>query len=316
MCEQFVRASSKEMTAAQAKLKQRAPLGSTDMMTGCTPRWRAFRGPSENSRSVVYIGDGMSRANLFGDPEVKELVQQLVGGRTAVSCFAIGPERNVAFLAVLANQTGGVLFVDSNDESAAAEGRIRVGTGGPADSPVAAGCSLAGGDCRALSLGRAAAADRPRHDSDRQTGVACPATADDDGGGQGKTMELSWELVAERSSEDFAFLADPGGSGSRQWRLDIAHRRLRRLAGGSARDFRRLARSVDGRSAPRRKQTNWTRHFILSVTRRNRRASPLQERSPQNRSRAAAAGGQSDLLSEFDPTSKLLDAGGSGSRCA
>ena len=33
--------------------------------------------PSENSRAIVYIGDGLSRANLFADPEMRELVEQL-----------------------------------------------------------------------------------------------------------------------------------------------------------------------------------------------------------------------------------------------
>ncbi len=104
------------MRAAKAKLKQRTPLGSTDMIAGLHAALTKFSESSEKPRAVVYIGDGLSRANLFGDPEIQELVKQLVARRVSVSSFVIGPERNVAFLAVLANQTGGMIFIDNDDE--------------------------------------------------------------------------------------------------------------------------------------------------------------------------------------------------------
>ena len=78
MSDGFVGAGSKEMNEALAKLQRRAPLGSTDMVVALQAAWRCFEEPVENPRAVVYVGDGLSRANLFGDPEIQELVEQLV----------------------------------------------------------------------------------------------------------------------------------------------------------------------------------------------------------------------------------------------
>ncbi len=114
----FIGAGSQEMQAARAKLKQRAPLGSTDMIGGLHAAVANFGEPTENSRAIIYIGDGLSRANLFADPEMRKLTEQLVACRASVYSFVIGPERNVAFLAALANQTGGMVFIDSDEEAA------------------------------------------------------------------------------------------------------------------------------------------------------------------------------------------------------
>ena len=206
MTDAFVAADSQEMNQAQAKLKRRAPLGSTDMLVALRAAADSFEGAVKNPRAVVYVGDGLSRANLFGDPEIKELVQQLVERRVSVSSFAIGAERNVAFLAVLANQTGGMVFIDSDDESSAQE----AGSGWHVPFSCRS-CGRSRSSCPAAIAEHYPVAVPPLR-TDRDTILIgkleshapqqLSMTAEVDG----KSVDLAWDLVAERSNEDFAFL--------------------------------------------------------------------------------------------------------------
>ena len=62
----FAAPNSPEMADALKKLEARVPLGSTDMQTALSAAADSFSGDAKNSRAVVYIGDGMSTANLLG----------------------------------------------------------------------------------------------------------------------------------------------------------------------------------------------------------------------------------------------------------
>ncbi|MFP6671284.1 MAG: hypothetical protein VB857_07715, partial [Pirellulaceae bacterium] len=115
----FVAAGSAEMKAALAKLQNRVPLGSTDMAAGLRMAADSFDGPADRGRAVVYIGDGMSKANLLAKDEFSALVSDLQKSRVAISSLAIGPERNVHLLAAVANQTGGMVHIDSDENSSA-----------------------------------------------------------------------------------------------------------------------------------------------------------------------------------------------------
>ena len=116
----FVSAGSAEMKAALEKLQKRVPLGSTDMAVSLRTAADSFAGdPGQRARAVVYIGDGMSKANLLEKENFGTLIGDLQKHRISVSSLAIGPERNVHLLAAVANQTGGMLHIDSDDNGSA-----------------------------------------------------------------------------------------------------------------------------------------------------------------------------------------------------
>ena len=71
-----------------------------------------FDPQSKANRAVIYIGDGMSTANLIGTPVFGDLVKQLRSAHAPVTSYAIGPRRDNSLLAAVANQTGGNLYID------------------------------------------------------------------------------------------------------------------------------------------------------------------------------------------------------------
>ena len=115
MTQGFVAPDSPEMQAGLAKLESRVPLGSTDMRNALKGAASGFSGAATRPRSVIYIGDGMSQANLMQTSQFGESVQELVDKRASVSSFAIGPGRDLYLLAALANHTGGMVYMDSNE---------------------------------------------------------------------------------------------------------------------------------------------------------------------------------------------------------
>ena len=115
MTQDFVAPGSEEMKAGFAKLEGRTPLGSTDMRNALKGAADSFTAAPARPRSVVYIGDGISRANVMQANDFATAVQGLVDKRASVSSFAIGPGRDLYLLATVANHTGGMLYLDSNE---------------------------------------------------------------------------------------------------------------------------------------------------------------------------------------------------------
>ncbi len=111
----FVSPQSPEMQQAIAALKQRAPLGATDMPEVLRAAAGSFAAKSSSPKVVIYIGDGMSTAHFMAVEEYRKLVDTLVDLRISLSSYAVGPRMDSQLLASLANQTGGMLVVD--DES-------------------------------------------------------------------------------------------------------------------------------------------------------------------------------------------------------
>jgi hypothetical protein len=112
MTDEFVPARSPEFKAAIQRLKQESPLGSTDLEAALLAAVKRFGSDSSSHRAILYIGDGMSTANLLATESFRELVSTLQSARVPVSSYAIGPRRDGALLAALANQSGGNLYVD------------------------------------------------------------------------------------------------------------------------------------------------------------------------------------------------------------
>jgi hypothetical protein len=69
------------------------------------------------ARSVVYIGDGMSTAQLLFTDGLQRLMEQYVEDRISVSSYGIGPRVDQQVLGSLAQHTGGMLLIDRNDWS-------------------------------------------------------------------------------------------------------------------------------------------------------------------------------------------------------
>ncbi|MFW6171310.1 MAG: VWA domain-containing protein, partial [Planctomycetota bacterium] len=206
LTDSFVSAHGKAAAEGQKQIEDRTPLGATDMIGAVRAGLESFEATSDHPRAIIYIGDGVSRANMFGDDEIQALVRQLVAERVSVSSYAIGPERNVEFLAVLANQTGGRLYVDSDSESAAQE--AGAGLARAAQLPVfwPQEVQFPGAMVEHYPV------TVPPLRTDRDTIVIgkleshqlqpLSMTAEVNG----NTVELAWDLVAKRSTDDLAFL--------------------------------------------------------------------------------------------------------------
>ena len=112
----FVEPTGAEMVQAVAKLQRRAPLGSTDMNAVLRGAVASFSVGENSLRSIVFIGDGLSRANILQTDEFRKLIADIVKNRVSVSSFTIGPQRDVHLLAALANHTGGMVLIDSDED--------------------------------------------------------------------------------------------------------------------------------------------------------------------------------------------------------
>ena len=111
LTDQFVPAPSQDLQAAVEALRQESPLGSTDMELVLDTAAAQFKTAENSARTVLYIGDGISMANLLGTESFGRLVEKLRAARIPVSSYAIGPDCDGRLLAALANQTGGNLYI-------------------------------------------------------------------------------------------------------------------------------------------------------------------------------------------------------------
>lgn len=114
----FVRPDADATQVAIAKLNSRVPLGATNLTTMLKSAVNHFEATPGRTRNVIYIGDGVSRAGVLQDKRFGAAMNELVDHRISVSSYAIGPERNIELLAALANNTGGNLMLDSDDQNA------------------------------------------------------------------------------------------------------------------------------------------------------------------------------------------------------
>ncbi|MBN1591221.1 MAG: hypothetical protein JW888_17040, partial [Pirellulales bacterium] len=104
---------SRELADAVEKLKARVPLGATNMETAMMVAATSFSGETK-PRACVYIGDGMSAANVLGTKNFETLVAALTDARVAVSSYAVGPRLDEQLLGALAGRTGGIMKSQEN----------------------------------------------------------------------------------------------------------------------------------------------------------------------------------------------------------
>lgn len=77
------------------------------------PLWLCSEPTRTRNRHLIYVGDGISQADLPSHSQFARMVDLMVAHRISFSSYAIGPQRDVRMLVALANQTGGQVFIDS-----------------------------------------------------------------------------------------------------------------------------------------------------------------------------------------------------------
>jgi hypothetical protein len=115
MTDGFVAPQGDEADAAMTKLHRRLPLGATNLGQALKDALDAME---DSPASILFIGDGMSAANLLPTEELRELTKKLHDRRVPVHSYAVGPRTDLQLLGVLAQQTGGYVQFDMADEKA------------------------------------------------------------------------------------------------------------------------------------------------------------------------------------------------------
>src|SRR6185312_10868114 len=111
----FVPASSDEMRGAVAQLKQRVPLGTTDMVAALRAALELQATASDRVGRVAYLGDGLSPMNSITPEQMRDFADRFVALRTSVSSYGLGPQVDLQLLGALAKNTGGMLVLGSED---------------------------------------------------------------------------------------------------------------------------------------------------------------------------------------------------------
>jgi hypothetical protein len=116
----FVPASSDEMRQALTQLRERVPLGATDMggAIEAAADLQAAADAAGGVRRIAYIGDGVSTGRLVSPARMRQLAERCVALRMSVSCYAVGPQIDLPLLGALAKHTGGMVVLDADESTA------------------------------------------------------------------------------------------------------------------------------------------------------------------------------------------------------
>lgn len=109
----FVPVASQEMADALKQLRQRVPLGATDMGAAIQAAvdLQAAGDAAGRVRRIAYLGDGVSSARLISSPLMRRLADRCAELQTPVSCFAVGPRVDLQLLGALVKNTGGLMVL-------------------------------------------------------------------------------------------------------------------------------------------------------------------------------------------------------------
>src|SRR5262245_66661278 len=94
----FVSPQGPEMRTALGNLSGRTPLGATDLEAGLRSAAGSFA-DSGRARTVIYVGDAMSKANVLTEETLRKLVGDLRNEKVTVSSLLVGQERNMQLAA-------------------------------------------------------------------------------------------------------------------------------------------------------------------------------------------------------------------------
>ncbi|HEV7225051.1 MAG TPA: VWA domain-containing protein, partial [Pirellulales bacterium] len=113
----FVPASSEEMRRAIDQLKQRVPLGTTDMVAALAAALELQAAAPGRVGRIAYLGDGMSPMNSIAPQQMRDFADRFIALRTSVSSYGLGPQVDLQLLGALAKNTGGMLVLASEDSA-------------------------------------------------------------------------------------------------------------------------------------------------------------------------------------------------------
>ncbi len=204
----LVSATDAKWETAVARLKKRVPLGNTNLALAFRTALRQFSKSDAVQRTIVYIGDGVHRNHLLSSNEYAQMVKELVDMRVSVSSLAIGPAVDVANLAALANNTGGILLArDEIEESPQAMGRV---LGSSLLLPVVWPAKVEVPTALASYFPKSLPPVRLDRDvvvigKSAMKGEAGKVTVQ--GTASGKNVTLAWDVTPEVSNPDMGFLA-------------------------------------------------------------------------------------------------------------
>ncbi len=103
---------------AVASLRRRAPLGATRLVPALDAAASALTTNSaKRLGSVLYIGDGMSSAELVDVADMKTLLTRFRNRHVPIHSYGVGPRLDLQVLGVMAQQTGGTVLVDRGRKS-------------------------------------------------------------------------------------------------------------------------------------------------------------------------------------------------------
>ncbi|MCA9086231.1 MAG: hypothetical protein KDA81_19370, partial [Planctomycetaceae bacterium] len=103
----FVAPNSPEARKGLASLSHRTPLGSTNLRTVLKTVAAASR--AGEALSVLYIGDGLTTANLISPEQINQFADQSCANRLQFHSIVLGPKTDLELPGILANLTGGTI---------------------------------------------------------------------------------------------------------------------------------------------------------------------------------------------------------------
>ena len=242
LTQDFAPAQDPAIAEALAALGQQAPLGTTDLGGALNAAVEQFEKGDSANRAIVYIGDGISMANLLDAPTLGPIVAKLQAAHVPVSSYAVGPEIDAQLLAVLANQTGGNVYVGEpmvwqDDATSVTDARAREEN---TRNAAVAGKTLASWSRAAVLwatkaqipdvLGQVYPTVFPPIRADRDTILVGRTPAEltapvalqvQAAGADGKSVELAWDAKPEASGPDHAFLVSLVDDASRDGGLTL-----------------------------------------------------------------------------------------------
>ena len=107
----FVAPHGAAIDSALSALNRRFPAGATNLPAAIGAGLKSL--DSKRPGSLVYIGDGMSTANLLQQTDLQSLMVQLRDRQVPMHSYAVGPQTDLQLLGIIGQQTGGVVLFDS-----------------------------------------------------------------------------------------------------------------------------------------------------------------------------------------------------------
>ncbi len=117
--------TSEAARSSLAALKSRIPLGATNFHAIIQTALESAG--TDSNKSITYIGDGLSTADLLESKELRGMVARLRSQKTPFNSYGVGPQINLQLLGVMAHQTGGYVDFDNRkDIGRAGEGQSQL----------------------------------------------------------------------------------------------------------------------------------------------------------------------------------------------